>query len=272
MPLTSPMPFTEALQAREVRTLLRTSGTSADFERLARLEPAVLERATFSATLELARALDGIERGTQAILAGKTDQATVRLELKKIFEREGYTAAPEIAGTLQDFRTDERLNLIIETNVELARGYGQWLQGQQADVLDEWPAQELIRVRDAEKPRDWQQRWIDAGGVFRADSGNRMIALKNDPIWSRLSRFNLPYPPFDYNSGMDLRDVDRDEAEALGLLDAGTVLLPQDRDFNADLQAAPAVRSNWLVEGLEATGVGEFRDDGVFVFTPKGDE
>lgn len=270
MMLADPVPFAEALQARQVKTLLRTTGTSADFERLARMEPAVLERATFSATLEIARALDTIERGTQAMLAGKLDQATFRLELKKVFEEVGYTAAPEIAGTLQDFRTDRRLNLIVETNVELARGYGQWAQGQQADVLDEWPAQELVRVRTAEKPRDWEQRWIDAGGIFREESGNRMIALKNDPIWSKLSRFNLPYPPFDYNSGMDVRDVARDEAEALGLLDAGTVVMPQDRDFNADLQAAPAVRSNWLIEGLEATGVGEFRDDGVFVFTPGG--
>lgn len=258
---TAPLPFTEALQSREVRSILRTTGGT---QELALLEPAIRERAIFSATVTSAEFLDRVDRGVMELLTGKNDQATVRHGLKQLLQEIGYTADPERAGTLQDLRTDERLNLIIETNVELARGYGQWIQGQHPDVLDEWPAQELVRERASKVPRDWSQRWADAGGQF---FGGRMVALKTDPIWKRVSRFELPYPPFDFNSGMGVRDVARNEAEDMGLLDASTVLLPQDRDFNSDLQAAPVVRSNWLVQALEDSGVGEFNDRGVFVFT-----
>ncbi len=260
MIFTAPMPFTEALQSREIRSLLRTTGKTAE---LALLEPAVRERAIFSATVTSAELLDGIARRVDEMLAGKTDQATVRLGLKQLLEEEGYTSGPEKAGTLEDLRTDGRLNLIIETNVDLARGYGQWIQGQQPDVLDEWPAQELVRERSSQQPRDWAKRWVDAGGI---SFGGRMIALKNDPVWKKISRFQLPYPPFDFNSGMGVRDIARDEAEELQLLDAGTVLIPQDRDFNADLQASPTIRANWLIDALEESGVGEFNDQGVFVF------
>ncbi len=45
-----------------------------------------------------------------------------------------------------------------------------------------------------------------------------MIALKSDAVWTNLSRFGRPYPPFDYGSGMGVEDVDRDEAIELGLL------------------------------------------------------
>lgn len=264
MIFTAPMPFTEALQSRQVRSILRTTGKTAD---LAQLEPAVRERAIFSATVTSAELLDTVDREVSQILAGKTDQATVRLGLKQVLDKIGYTSDPEKAGTLEDLRSDRRLNLIIETNVEMARGYGQWVQGQQPDVLDEWPAQELVRVRQALQPRDWAQRWTEAGGQFFA---GRMVALKNDPIWRAISRFGLPYPPFDFGSGMDVRDIDRDEAEALGLLDASTVLFPQDRDFNADLQASPTIRANWLIDALEESGVGEFNDRGVFVFKGGG--
>lgn len=264
MILTAPLPFTEALQSREIRSIMRTTGKTAD---LARLEPAVRERAIFSATVTSGELLDRIDRGVTEILAGKTDQATVRLGFKQLLDGMGYTAAPEKAGTLEDLRTDLRLNLIIETNVDLARGYGQWTQGQQPDVLDEWPAQELVRERVSAVPRDWAQRWVAAGGV---SYGGRMIALKNSPVWAKLSRFGLPYPPFDFNSGMGVRDIARDEAEELRILDASTVMLPQDRDFNEELKASPVIRSNWLIDALESSGVGEFDDKGVFVFTPGG--
>lgn len=257
---TAPLPFTEAMQSREIRSILRTTGNTAD---LATLEPAVRERAIFSATVTSAELLDGVDRRVQGILAGQLDQATARLGLKQILADMGYTADPAVAGSLQDLRTDERLNLIIETNVDLARGYGQWVQGQDAAVLDEWPARELIRVRVSKVPRDWAQRWTEAGGQF---FDGRMIALVNDPIWTRISRFGLPYAPYDFGSGMDQHDVERAEAVALGLLDESTVLLPQSRDFNAELKASPVVRSNWLIDALESSGVGEFNDSGVFVF------
>jgi hypothetical protein len=260
MIITAPMPFRQALTSREVRSLLPTTGNSAA---LAQLERDILERAVFSATVDRAERLQRIEDAVNASLTGQADTATLRLGLKQALAAEGYEPDPEKQGTIEDLSSTRRINLQIETNVALARGYGYWSQGQQADVLDEWPAQELFRATAAEKPRDWEKRWTDAGGeLFEG----RMIALKNDPIWTHLSRFGQPYPPFDFNSGMDVRDVARDEAVALGLIDADTQLFPQDRGFNDELELSPDVRSEALKTALEETGLGRFNAAGVFVF------
>ena len=52
-----------------------------------------------------------------------------------------------------------------------------------------------------------------------------MIALKGDPIWTHISAFHLPFPPFDIDSGMDVDGVPREEAEKLGLILASPHLL-----------------------------------------------
>ena len=64
---------------------------------------------------------------------------------------------------------------------------------------------------------DWPKRWQKAGGkIF---PGGRMIALKDDPVWVKLSVFGNPFPPFDWGSGMGLEDIGRKEAIKLGLID-----------------------------------------------------
>lgn len=241
----TPIPFQEAIDSREVRQLLPTEFRTALLQEI----PAQLrERAFFSAGVQQAEFLERANTAIDDLLSGTTDRATQRLGLRRLLDSLGYRATPGEEGTLTDLGSDRRLNLILDTNLEMAQGYGSWKQAQDPAVLDQWPAQELVRVIDSAVKRDWASRWAEAGGRF---SGSRMIALKNDPIWTRLSRFGLPYPPFDFNSGMDLQDVDRDEAIAFGLIDRDTELLPQDRDFNTDLQASPAVRSSSLVEALQ---------------------
>jgi hypothetical protein len=50
--------------------------------------------------------------------------------------------------------------------------------------------------------------------------------------------FNVPWGPWGYNSQMDVLDVDRDEAEALGLVSPNERLSPPAVAFNDDLQAS----------------------------------
>ncbi len=111
-----------------------------------------------------------------------------------------------------------RIGLIYEMNVAEAREYGRYVRGQDADTLAMYPAQEFLRVEQRRIPRtDWEIRWRAAGGkIIRG----RMVALKSDAVWTNLSRFGRPYPPFDYGSGMGIEDIDRDEAIELGLLPA----------------------------------------------------
>lgn len=268
-----PMPYKEALNASQVKTLLRTSLGSAD---LARLDPAILERARFSAKVRSAQHLQVLDDGTNDIVAGQMDFATARLRLKQFLGRTGYQPPEELRGTLQDFSSDVRTDLQLRMNVQMAQGYGFWKQGQDPDLLDAFPAREFLRVESREEPRtDWPQRWNDArratitDGATDADTG-RMVALVGHQIWAKLNVFGHDYEPFDWNSGMGTEDVSRDEAIELELIARDTQIFPQDRPFNADLQASPEIRSDKLRALLEQSGVGRFNAQGVFVHAPKG--
>ncbi len=73
-----------------------------------------------------------------------------------------------------------------------------------------------MRIASVKEPRDWPARWRAAGGQFYGNG--RMAALKDDPIWRRISAFGEPTPPFDYGSQMGLSDIDAGEAVELGLI------------------------------------------------------
>lgn len=255
----SPLPFKEAIESRKVRQLLPT-----DFRtRLLSEIPAELrERAVFSAGVSNVEFLQQISDSVDELLDGKTDKATKRAELKQLLARLEYRPFEGEEGTLTDLSSDRRLNLILDTNLQLAQGAGTFKQGQEAAVLAQWPAEEIFDTNpgQTENRRNWAQRWTELGGEFY--DGGRMIAKKGDPILTRISFFGLPYGPLALNSFWERQDVSRDEAIELGVMtDAeADALLPQSRDFNTDLQASPEVRDAALKEALIESlgGIGQF--------------
>jgi hypothetical protein len=263
-----PRPFKEALDSIRARSALPTGMSSAE---LARIDGEVLERARFSARVRSAEHLDVLDSAVEDFVAGKTDLATARLRIKQFLARAGYRPDAEEAGTLQDFSTRARIDLQLQTCASQAQGYGRWKQQQDAALLDAFPAREFLRVEAREKERpDWPQRWDAARAATLAEgatsSGSgRMVALKNHPIWTALSRFGTPYEPFDFGSGMGTEDVPRSEAMELGLIDRDTQIPPEERPFNEDLKASPKVRSDRLKDLLIQTGAGLFDADGAFV-------
>lgn len=214
--------------------------TNMSSEEIMQLAADLRERAFFSARTANEHYLETVKRSIEEIVSPHTvirdgrpvteglDMATARLRLKETLEAIDYQPAIGKRGTIQDLSSDGRLNLVIRTNTEMAQGYANWRQTQDQDVLDAFPAQELFRAEEREVPRNWPSRWYDAGGQFY---DGRMIAPKNDPIWVRISAFSLPYPPFDFNSGMDVQDVSREEALALGVIEEGQQIQPQKRPF-----------------------------------------
>lgn len=262
-----PVPFEQALQSQAVKAILPTEASSAE---LARIAPALRERARFSARVTNYRFLEHIDQAVNRMISPETiidpmtgdrrparpgeamDAATFRVQARELLDAIGYQPKPDEEGKITDLRSTIRLNTIIETNTKMARGYGNWAQGQDPAILDQWPAQEFFRQEARGAERDWPPRWIAAGGSL---SGNRMIALKNSPVWTRLSVFGLPYPPFDYNSGMGVRDIDRDEAIELNLIDRDVQVQPQTRDFNEDLELdiSPEQRQSNLFASLLKT-------------------
>ena len=111
-----------------------------------------------------------------------------------------------------DIRSLARLNLIFDTNVRSAYGYGQWKQGMEPAVLRAFPAARLIRDRGVKVPRPRHQ----------AHLGD--VRLKTDlPWWANyqnaksIGGFEVPWGPYGFNSGVTQEDVSRKEARALGL-------------------------------------------------------
>lgn len=215
--------------------------------------------------------LDRVKSQATRIANGEINRADARLELKSLLKEIDYKPKdPDEAGTIKDLRTDRRLNLILDTPVDMARGYGQWQAGQSPAILKALPVQELIRVGGLPNaPRPWREKWAKAGGSF---FGGRMMAMKDDGIWTRplssggFNRFGNDYGPFDYLSGMRTRDVTRREAKELGMKLADQKA--KVGGFNEGVAAGPKVASPELRRALEKSGLGKF-EDGKFVMTPE---
>lgn len=243
--ITDPLPLTDALASREVRSLLPTSLSSAE---ISKIRTDIVERAVISARTENAGYLQTIDDAVGQMLDGNLDQASARQILREKLSSIGYAPSAEDRFTIKDLSSDQRLNLVLATNTKMAQGYGAFAQANDPAVLDAVPAWELYRNQGRAEPRQWQRIWQEAGGTLY--EGGRMIALKSDVIWSNISDFGQPYPPFKFNSGMWVRGVRRAEAERLGLIAPGQRPVQRDRGFNDDLQFTPQVRSQALMQAL----------------------
>jgi len=208
---------------------------------------ALRERAFFSATVENARVLQTMKDYLEDFMAKAVDAETGGLraqgraefvaDMRELAIREGLgkvdpktgKISPEIdEGDLTDLRSMARLQLIFDTQVESANEYGYWSQGQDEDVLAAYPAQRFIRVRPVRAPRPYHSV---AEGAVR---------LKSDlDFWLGLNRdFGVPWGPWGFNSGMGVEDVDRIDAEHLGLIKPGVRPTPAKKDLNERLSAS----------------------------------
>lgn len=221
-------PLAEVTGALSAKTPIGSVLRSAEW---ANVPVQLRETAFFSAAVESARALTEAQAGLRKILElARDEKGAVANRSKWIADMQQLANSlglrnpdPNKRGGLQDFGSERRLKAIFEQQIGGAQSKAYYLSGQDPDILDAWPAQELVRLRASKAPRDWPRRWADAGGKFY---GGRMIALKTDPIWTRISRFERPWPPFDYGSGMGLEEIDREEAESLGLIRPGEAITP----------------------------------------------
>lgn len=243
-----PMEFTEAVERTRGRL---PTGSALDTAGWAEVPLAIRERAFFTARMEDARIAAGLQ---ERVLQGATKGEFVA-KARQFLASNGIPAATR-QGDVRQMASTARLELIFNHHTESARAYGAWKQGQDPDVLDAFPAQEFLRVESREAERaDWPQRWAAAGG---RTFGGRMIALKSDPVWAALSRFGTPWPPFDFGSGMGVEDVERGEAEALGLIQPGEAARGDEKDFNEAVEASvrglPANVLRWLEEAIGGVG------------------
>jgi hypothetical protein len=228
--------MTSALQEFAAKTEVPSWARTADWDKL---PAAIRRRSFFSAALEDARALSEERNAVADLLQGASKDGklyrrdTAITELQAMMQRRGLDTGD--GNTLTNPAAEKRIKLVIDTNRAQAQGYSRFKRSSSGGALLAFPAQELVRVRNSKEQRDWQARWIAAGGTL---INGRMIALKTDPIWIAINRFGVPYAPFDFNSGMGVMDVSRRACLALGIIkadykpDADPV-----GDFNANVEA-----------------------------------
>lgn len=260
-------PLAEAVKKIDAKTPIGSVLRSREWEHV---PLALRERAQFSAGVTSARVLQTIQDRIskqlklqrEAMANGKEaifDRSSFIDELRDIARQEGLTP-DEGKGTITDITSIPRLGMIYDMQNQMATGFARWKFDASEGAMLLWPAWRLVREREAKVPRDWRARWAEAGeavGWEGADEGS-MVALKTSPIWAKLSRFGTPWPPFDYNSGMGVEDVDRDEAIALGLMEDGKI--PEasgEEDFNEGLEASTKGLGDELIEKLERAFKGQ---------------
>ena len=194
-------------------------GSDIDSRQWSMVQAGLRDRAFFSATVEDARVLHAFRDATARVAAGGMSASEARTAMRDALTAAGYHRPEGAEGSMRDLLSQRRLDLVIKTNVEQARGWAQRMEGTTLGALAAFPAQRLVRVRGRRAPRDWPARWKEAGDAVGWEGASReeMTALKLSPIWVELSRFGTPYPPFDFNSGMGLEDVGKRRAIELGL-------------------------------------------------------
>jgi len=235
MQFVQPIPFTEALDKIGTKSVIASDLNSSQWSAV----PLDLrERAFFSSRVESVRFLQRGRDSLTDFLAGNKEtlpngslalktggRADFVKQMQDFLQAEGLQRT---TGGLTDITSQKRLELIFDTQTRQAQDYGYWKQGQDPDVLDAFPAQRFIRVLDVKEPRDAHLPFENA------------VALKSDlDFWIRINDdFGVPWGPWGWGCGHDVEDVDRDEAEQLGLIQPGDTPVPIAKDFNARLEAS----------------------------------
>ena len=234
----------------------------------ARVPVAIRERAQFSAHVESARFLSTVQSKLQKRLkleketvdrgTAFVDRDSFIRDMRGIAREEGLETGE---GGLRDPASVGRLGLIYDQQTRSAAEYARWKMGQDADVLDEFPAWRFVRVIDVQTPRDFHAQFEGA------------VRLKTDlAFWTGVNAdFGVPWGPWGWNCGHDVEDVDRAECEALGLLAPDERVEPVEKDFNERLEASVADMKPGVVEWLqEALGEKVEITDGHMVFRGEG--
>jgi hypothetical protein len=272
-------PFLEASKHHGAKEIMATSMSSAD---LRTLDAGIRRMSLHSARTLMTDYLDKIFGAVSSIVEPQTVQrpdritpenpegnvtvgmnpATAKASMLKWLRDNNYVPEAGEEGTIKDLSSEQRLNLVVDTNVKLAQGAGMFVQSNTEGVVELYPAWELVRYGQRAVPRgekvgpkgviepdpenSWPERFraaatasgdTDAARVL--DATGRMMARKDSPLWESLGTgaggyedtLDNPYPPFAFNSGMWTEDVSRQEAIDAGLIDEGDVVKPADFDF-----------------------------------------
>ena len=250
--------YLDALRALLRRKAAPSTFNSADWQAMG---PAIRQRSFFSATINSAKVLNRMRNMLLDWQAGTVDTVTNPTTgaeetvyrvggLAEFRERAGTLLVSEGLATPADFAdtrisnvvSNARLQLVFNTNTEQAQTFADWsMRVMDPRTLNRWPAARFERRPGASTFRD---RHVAAEGEVRRYDDFEFWLFQNA---ADIGGFEVPWGPFGFNSYMRQEPVRRDEAERLGLVRPGEVLVPPDLTrFGVSLPAR-------LNSGVEAT-------------------
>lgn len=200
--------------------LYPSARTSAEWNMV---DPAVKATSFFSACVEDERVLAGLQSVVQqAMEEGMSmqdfvDEALSMLDFIRIEPPDDAEEKKRFKFSIDTLYNPKRLRLIYRTQEQLAHGYKAFCEAFDPEWLDMFPAWEFVRqpgaVESQKRPDHVKhegaielktnlQFWLDRNSFDQGGFGN-------------------PYGPWGFNSWMRTFDVDRETAEALGLIAPG---------------------------------------------------
>ena len=231
--------FLDALRALLRRKAAPSSFKSADWQAVA---PAIRQRSFFSATITSAKVLNRMRNMLLDWQAGTTETVTnpttgadetvykvnglaeFRSRAATLLVSEGLATPADFKNTrIDNVVSNARLQLIFTTNTEQAATFADWsMRVMDPQILNRWPAARFFRRPGAVTFRD---RHVAAEGEVRRYDDFEFWLFQNA---ADIGGFDVPWGPFGFNSYMVQEPVGRAEAEKLGLVRPGEVLVPPD--------------------------------------------
>jgi hypothetical protein len=263
-----PLPLETAANRLKAKTVVASTLRSAQWQDVPQQ---IRERAFFSSRVawadllqrEKADLVAHLERTKKQYQNGEAfvDRSGFIRDQRKFLSENGYRLTHGGAGDVRDITSARRLGMIFDVQTGQAKGFTRRkLDADNPLFLNAWPAKELVRVDNRKEPRDWPAIWDEARAAIpdpetaTESSSGRLAALKTSNIWTAISDFGLPYPPYKFGSGMGDRMLKRSEAIELGILERGSVLkLPaaEVEDLNDGLEAA-APEDTGIADALQS--------------------
>lgn len=259
--ITDPQPFNEVLDFIANKAVVTESGWDEEDWNIEETE--VAKRAFWSANVENARFLQRAKKFIEDRIANTFEEVTLpdgtvttRLvaggrgdfvrAMRDFMVKEGMATEDEFrdAEGITDIRSETRLGLIYNTNLQMAYGYAQWKEGNTPMNLYLWPAQEFFRSVQVIEPRERHEKSI--GDIRLKTDHEYWAGYQNDP---EIGGFGVPWPPYGFNSGMNVRDVSRKKAEEAGLDVSGIQLKP--KNYNDELRSSVKTMDEDVREKLQ---------------------
>lgn len=250
-----PVPLNTAAQRVKAKTVTASTLRSAQWSEVPQQ---IRDRAFFSSRVawadllqrEKADLVANLERTKKTYQNGEAfvDRSGFIRDQRKFLQESGYKLAQGAVGDVRDITSAKRLGMIFDIQTGHAKGFARRkLDNDNPLFLNGWPAKELVRIDNRELPRDWPMIWDEARASIpdpetaTESSSGRLAALKTSSIWTAISDFGLPYPPYKFGSGMGDRMLKRSEAIELGIMQPGETIRiseSESEDLNTGLEAS----------------------------------